>query len=242
MGAGEGRGEGEEIDLIQLTVDELSLVNSLAVVPYHVVILSAPTHQGFTEEHIRSFFDDPEQKYCVAIHFDEEIYLFHSVYIVVDEIFGCTARSGISDTYLWLVASEFTRPVDGLTNFSVFLAEGRHLICRISADPRSATRRGHANGSPLPCYFVYWKSVSRFSYKGIRNQQRIQILLAPLDPLNYIHLAAEDKDARYNPLIYFLIAAYQNLNPMMPDLYERECIVTKYPKNKLFQDKYFTMK
>ena len=35
-------------------------------------------------------------------------------------------EAGIYDTYVRFEASEFTRPVEGLTNFNVFLAESNH--------------------------------------------------------------------------------------------------------------------
>ena len=43
--------------------------------------------------------------------------------MVDDEIFACTARSGISDTYVKFDVSEFTQPVSRLVNFSFSPAE-----------------------------------------------------------------------------------------------------------------------
>ena len=44
----------------------------------------------------------------------------------------------------------------------------------------------------------------------------------PINALNYIHLAAKDRDVRYNLFIYFLTAVYQDLNQGMNNLKARE--------------------
>lgn len=64
----------------------------------------------------------------------------------------------------------------------------------------------------------------------------------PTDALNYIQSVAQEGDVQYAHFIYFLVASYQNLNPNMMYLTERECTITKYLKNKGVEDRFFTMK
>ena len=64
----------------------------------------------------------------------------------------------------------------------------------------------------------------------------------PVNALRYIQSVAQERDVQYNPFIYFLVASYQNLNPTMTDLSQREFTITCYPKNKLVQVGFFTVK
>ena len=60
---------------------------------------------------------DQDQKYCVAIHFENAIYLLHSVYMVEGELFGCSARSDILPSFIRFHVTELTLATKGLVEF-----------------------------------------------------------------------------------------------------------------------------
>ena len=238
--AAECRGDYVKTEPIKFTTGELSLLYYLEMIPHHVGTPSLASTNGFTMEQIRSLLNDRKQKYCAAIHSKDVIYLFHSVYMVDDKIFACTAQSGISDTYVRFHVSKFTQLVSGLVNFSIFPAEadsrnlciltvpdllGTKDVTSLAEHPRifdvplgevvKTTR-------PLPTILLTGSVFHGLVTSVFARNNEYGYCCGPIDELKCIQSVASDGDHRYNPFIYFLTAVYQDLNPGMTNLPERE--------------------
>ena len=147
--------------------------------------------------------------------------------MVDDEIFACTAQSGILDTFLRFHVSEFTQPVSGLVNFSLFPAESNDCdlciptvtdllgnediasfaeypqILQVPLDEVSKT------ASPLSIFLLTGKVFHGLVTSVCARSNKYGYYCDPIDALNYVQSVARDGDDQYNPFIYFLIAAYQ---------------------------------
>ena len=146
--------------------------------------------------------------------------------MVEDNFFDCTARSRISDTYVKFHVSEFTQPVSGLVNFSIFPAEpdsrdlhiptvtnlfGNKDITSFAKYPQIVdVPLGEVakTARPSPIILLTGRVFHSLVTSMFVRINEYGYCCDPIDALNYIQSVASDRDARYNPFIYFLMVAY----------------------------------
>eukprot|EP00751_Fragilariopsis_kerguelensis_P029370 CAMPEP_0170915792 /NCGR_PEP_ID=MMETSP0735-20130129/6404_1 /TAXON_ID=186038 /ORGANISM="Fragilariopsis kerguelensis, Strain L26-C5" /LENGTH=709 /DNA_ID=CAMNT_0011313759 /DNA_START=138 /DNA_END=2267 /DNA_ORIENTATION=+ len=242
-----------------LSAPESSLIEFLSSGPPQSVTPTPPPN-GFDIEGIASLLNnrDKGQKYCIAIHFEEAIYLFHSVYMVDDEVFGCSARCDMLPSFLKFHVTELTYPAEGLVKFSededtynfriptiTDLVQCGDEVSTLAEYPRLLqVPLPEAQKTPRPSAVILISG--RFFAHLVTNvcdrSGEYGYFFQPVHALQYIQSVVQEEDDHYNPFIYFLVASHQNLNPSLTDLSCREVTATHYPKNRLVQDKFLSVK
>ena len=87
---------------IKLSADKKALLDYHELVPDHQVTPSI-SEKGFTHPQIRNLLKDDSQKYCIDLHYKDLIHFFHSIFLVGDEVFVCTAKYSVNgDAYVYV--------------------------------------------------------------------------------------------------------------------------------------------
>ena len=106
---------------LRLLADEREIVSYHAVVDCQLATSAPDSPAGISLHQIRVLLEGTSQKYCAALHFQDSIHFFHSVFTMGLQVYACTSKGVFNgDTYVKFNQSEFMFPILGLTDLSHF--------------------------------------------------------------------------------------------------------------------------
>mmetsp|Transcript_28717 Transcript_28717/g.30867 ORF Transcript_28717/g.30867 Transcript_28717/m.30867 type:complete len:445 (-) Transcript_28717:230-1564(-) len=231
----------DEIEELKVSDAERALLNFHWDVTPQLASPVPESVEGIPPTQLQGWLAVASQKYCIALHFDGNIHLLHSAFMIGEEVYACTAKGGIiGEQYVKFHYSEFCNPMKGLFDPAVFAGQA-DLVNKIptTVDLLSATDPdSFLNGVPS------LKEVHR-SVASLTARPSSMILLSgelyftlvtsfcmPAEEYGFkcgadhaVHhirnvAIAEDRPERYDPFLYFLVATIQGFNPSKSELVE----------------------
>ena len=197
----------------------------------------------FTKEEIMKHLGNQSQKYCIMTHYKNSIQLFHSAFMVKDLVFACWSRTGIDgDCYAQFHISEFTEPMIGLSEWEAFEGTdddnvipstfdlvkikkpqdlnsfaGRRILNVPEAVAKSVSR---PPAIMLVTGKVFYGMVALYCSTGNDQSEDRGYHCSIKDALSYIRFVAmsDAHRVRFDSLLYFILAVYQQLNPAYTEL------------------------
>ena len=197
----------------------------------------------FTKEEIKKHLGNQSQKYCIMTHYKNSIQLFHSAFMVKDLLFACWSRTGIDgDCYAQFHISEFTEPMIGLSEWEAFEGTdddnvipstfdlvkikkpqdlnsfaGRRIL-NVPEDVAKSVSRPPA--IMLVTGKVFYGMVALYCSTGDDQSEDRGYHCSIKEALSYIRFVAmfDAHRVRFDSLLYFILAVYQQLNPAYTEL------------------------
>ena len=226
-----------------LSAKELAFVNYYKVPVDHVVTPTIPM-EGFSSEYIKRQLNNRPQKYCIMMHYQGAIHLFHSAFMVDDFVFACESRTGIDgDTYTQFHISQFTEPMTSLQKWDIFKSTDDNNVfpsavklvefkspqdlLSFSEDNKLldvplevAKKVPRPSAIMLVTGEVFYSMVALYGKSSYTPGEDQGYYFSIKEVLNYIRFATmtDNRIARFNPLVYFILAVHQHLNPAIPEL------------------------